>query len=78
MTFTENEVRFLSLNHGRLSPIFDVRTLGCSESIFFKILEDRARKLGNEFTEFRNSNNKPTETASDTNLAAEIAANKLF
>lgn len=77
MTFTENEVRFLARAHGRLVPIADIRQLGCPEAIFNRILEDRARKLGNVFTEFR-AGIKSTATATEANLAAEIAANKLF
>ena len=77
MNFTENEVRFLSNAHGRLQPIVDVRKLGCPESVFNRILEDRAKKLGNTFTEFRATHSQPS-TAEETSLAAEIAANKLF
>ena len=77
MNFTENEVRFLSNAHPRLQPIIDMRKLGCPESVFNRILDDRAKKLGNAFTEFRASHNEPP-TAEEANLAAEIAANKLF
>ncbi len=70
MKFTEAEVRFLIGEHrletatcGRgLRAAVDMRELGCPAAIFEKILEDRARRLGTKFTEFR---------AAQTKLSAE-------
>jgi hypothetical protein len=60
MRFTEAEVRFLIGEHyapgGQrevLRPITDTRKLGCPEPLFFKVLEQRAKKLGKSLAEFR-------------------------
>ncbi len=84
MHFEEAEVRFLMSEHGaehatrdrKLFAIADHRLLGCPQEIFFRVLADRAIKLGRKFAEFRASN-KSVATAVPS-LEMEIAASKLF
>jgi hypothetical protein len=59
----------------------DLRSLGCPEPLFNRILEDRARKLGPRFAEFRDSQNRAahaSQTAADAGLDERIAASKPF
>jgi hypothetical protein len=82
--FTSEEVRFLLGTHpveravhdGRevLSGGADLRALGCPERLFLRVLEGRARKIGNKFAEFRAAQ-RPA-TADD--LDSRIAGSKLF
>jgi hypothetical protein len=87
--FTEREIKFLIQPHkmetadrGGSRTLFaahDLRELGCPASIFNRVLEGRARKLGPKFAEFRKQQyrEQPQGTpASD--LDAQIAAAKLW
>ena len=68
MHFEEAEVRFLMSEHGaehatrdrKLFAIADHRLLGCPQEIFFRVLADRAIKLGRKF---RRASNKSVATA---------------
>jgi hypothetical protein len=83
-SYTASEVGFLlgahplelAVANGRdvLPADCDLRALGCPERIFHRILEQRARKLGNTFTEFR-ATQRPA-TADD--LDSKIAGAKIF
>jgi len=84
MTFTENEVRFILGIHEIetatcirtvLGPANDLRSLGCPTRIFERILEQRAKKLGNKFAEFRAANPISTGT---TTPALQAESEKLF
>jgi hypothetical protein len=68
MNFSEREIRFLTAHHqleyattGRreLREIVDMRELGCPDRVFFRVLEDRARKLGPKWAEFRSAGRAP-------------------
>jgi hypothetical protein len=81
--FSESEINFLMQKHVEtaagnrtLKPVQDLREMGCPLPIFNRILEDRARKLGNKFAEFRSSN-KPS-TLADAPLDSQIEAVKLW
>jgi hypothetical protein len=87
--FTEREIKFLIQPHKMetadrggsraLSAAHDLRELGCPTSIFNRVLESRARKLGPKFAEFRNQQHReqPQGTpASD--LGSALAAERLF
>lgn len=90
MQFTEPEVRFLIGEHyapgGQrevLRPIVDTRRLGCPERIFFGVLEQRARKLGKTFAEFRAQVAAPrcpscSGAPHDDGLPGRVQATKLF
>lgn len=83
MKFTDNEVRFLLAAHavehaaGTTRPLgaaVDLREIGCPEPIFNRLLEERARRLGNKFIEFRAAHNVTSGDA----LFTLIASSKLF
>jgi len=60
-----------------LSPMTDIRELGCPSHVFERVLEDRARRLGSRFAEFRNR--QRTEAAAPQgDLESRIEAAKLF
>ena len=85
--FTEVEIAFLLKPHkletadrnGRriISAAQDLRTLGCPHAIFTRVLEDRARKLGQKFVEFRNAQ-RFDQTTAVPDLETKIAASRLF
>jgi hypothetical protein len=86
MKFDEAEIRFLLQPHGietangrtrELRSMVDLRTLGCPAHLLERVLEDRARKLGNKFTEFRNQQAAPVATPQPS-LVDQVAAAKLF
>jgi hypothetical protein len=87
--FTEREIKFLIQPHKvetadrggsrTLSAAQDLRELGCPTSIFNRVLESRARKLGAKFAEFRNQQyREQPQGAPASDLEAEIAAAKLW
>ncbi len=83
MQFTESEIRFLMGSHHEtaagtrtLTPMTDLRQLGCPLAIFTKVLESRAARLGDKFLEFR-SGHRAVVTEPST-LESEIANSKLF
>ena len=89
MQFTQQEVAFLLKPHKletadrngqrTISAALDLRTLGCPQVIFTRVLEDRARKLGSKFVEFRNQQYAelaPSVPATD--LDVQIAASRPF
>jgi hypothetical protein len=87
--YTEPEIRFLLQRHRTetadrsshpLAEGIDLRQLGCPARLFEKILEQRARKLGPAFAEFRNSQRSiSTEAApSAAELTMLLNAEKLF
>ncbi len=88
MQFTELEVRFLIGEHHTpggerevLRGIVDTRKLGCPEHLFFKVLEQRARKLGKSFAEFRAqvaAPHCPNCSPRQDGLASQVQAVKLF
>jgi hypothetical protein len=87
MSFTESEVRFLMQPHKaehatgnrELSPVRDLRMMGCPSRIFEKILEDRARKLGRKFVEFRSSNEiAPAPNGEIVAIELAVENSKLF
>jgi hypothetical protein len=79
--FSEAEIRFLLQSHRlenatvsrSLATAVDLRSLGCPERIFNRVLEDRARRLGAKFTEFRSQPKAP-----ETDLDSRVQAAKLF
>ena len=87
MKFSESEIRFLlrprvaetaDMNGNRnLTPIRDLRELGCPAAVFQKVLESRARRLGKQFAEFRASSAAAVEIPA-TDLDSRIAGSKLF
>jgi hypothetical protein len=99
--YSEAEIRFLMRPHrietstGRsweMHEVVDLRTINCPESIFERVLQDRARRLnaqGGKFTEFRNAHRptapvpapparQTTVTPTPSSLDADLAAAKLF
>ena len=86
--YTEQEIAFLmqpqrTANAERsshpLAASVDIRTLGCPTHIFNRLLEDRARKLGPKFTEFRNRQCATRiEAATPADLDTRVAASSLF
>jgi hypothetical protein len=87
--FTEREIKFLIQPHKMetadrggsrtLSAAHDLRELGCPTSIFNRVLEGRARKLGAKFAEFRNQQHiEQSQGAHATDLEAQIAAARLW
>ena len=87
--FTEREIKFLIQPHKMetadrggsrtLSAAHDLRELGCPTSIFNRVLESRARKLGAKFAEFRNQQHREQpHGTSASDLDAQIAAAKLW
>jgi len=82
--FSEPEIQFLMQSHKvetadrinrSLAAVADLRTLGCPASIFDRVLEDRARKLGSRFVEWRN---RRSETKPPDDLAQRVEGSKLF
>jgi hypothetical protein len=62
-----------------MSAAHDLRELGCPTSIFNRVLESRARKLGAKFAEFRNQQyREQSHGTSASDLEAQIAAAKLW
>lgn len=88
MQFTEKEIQFLIRPHKTetahlgcraLSAAQDLRTLGCPAAIFNRVLEDRARRLGTKFVEFRNEQHvEQTQSVPATDLDVQIAASHPF
>jgi len=91
--FTDAEIRFLMQSHpvehattGRsqtreMPATADLRQIGCPEKIFFRVLEDRARRLGSKFTEFRAAQRAVSAQVAPSpgsSLESEIQAAKLF
>jgi hypothetical protein len=83
--YTDREIRFLlaptqvenSIGGNRtLTEAIDLRQIGCPTSLFAKVCERRAKKLGAKFAEFR-SNNQITVPSSKS-VELELAAAKLF
>ena len=93
MTFTQEEVRFLleprRIEYANkmvyeLRQAVDTRDLGCPEHIFFRVLEDRAKRMGTKFWEFRKAH-QPQETRSFSavehskeNLLLHVESSKIF
>ncbi len=86
MKFSEEEVRFLLATHrlefaaGEPRPLremHDLRALGCPTPLFNSVLEDRARRLGRKFTEFRFAHSASVG-AVQPSLEDRITATKLF
>ncbi|MFZ0820036.1 MAG: hypothetical protein WAM91_08190 [Candidatus Acidiferrales bacterium] len=86
MQFSPEEIRFLLAGHVEraattarpiLREAVDLREIGCPDVIFNSVLEQRARKLGRKFVEFRAAH---SATAIPGELALEdrISAAKLF
>jgi hypothetical protein len=90
MEFSPAEIQFLTQPHApetadrqrpKLQPMADLRSLGCPANIFNRVLEDRARRLGSRFTEFRASQNRAahaSQVAAGMGLDERIAAAKPF
>ena len=86
--FSEQEIKFLIQPHrietadrnGKhaISAAVDLRTLGCPTPIFNRVLESRAKKLGNKFQEFRNQQRLDQTTVPATDLDVQIAASRPF
>jgi hypothetical protein len=87
--FTETEVQFLMTQHNtvenssigcnrNLTEIRDLRKMGCPADMFNRVLESRARKLGNKFVEFRTQNQYGNQSRSDLDLTDKITAAKFF
>jgi hypothetical protein len=82
--FSESEVRFLLGVHALetasgtrfIKEGQDLAQLGCPERIFQRVLEDRARRLGSKFTQFRAAQGHGSAPAVD--LDQSIEASKLF
>ncbi len=91
-TLTQEELRFVLQSHQKeyatgqreLRSAVDMRSYGCPDAIFNKILEFRIRRLGPRFTEFRNSQNKLRDeqsqrlAAPEQSLADRVQSAKLF
>jgi len=82
--FSEPEIQFLMQSHKVetadkvnrcLAAVSDLRNLGCPASVFNRVLEDRARKLGSRFVEWRN---RRGETTPPDDLSQRIQGSKLF
>jgi hypothetical protein len=85
MQFNEKEIRFLMTSqqvensiggNRRPAEAVDLREIGCPPQIFNRILEQRARKLGNKFAEFRAQNQYHSPSQPD--LTDRLTAAKLF
>lgn len=62
-----------------MEEVRDLRQLGCPQSLFFRVLEQRAKQLGRAWVEFRNSQRSaaPVPTG-ESDLASAVEAAKLF
>lgn len=58
----------------------DLRQLGCPQSVFFKVLERRAKQLGRAWVEFRNAQRSaaPVPPGEPPDLSSAASAAKLF
>jgi hypothetical protein len=82
--YSEAEIAFLTQSHrvetadrrSRTMPfVTDLRQIGCPPHIFNRILEDRARRLGRAFAEWRT---RRGESSPQDDLDARVAASKLW
>ena len=85
MKFTEAEVKFLLKSHRienaagqarELRASTNLSELGCPRSVFDRVLEDRARRLGGKFAEFRAMSMARPAPADD--LDARVQGSSLF
>lgn len=83
--YNEAEIKFLmtashqvenASGNRMLRDTVDLRAIGCPERMFNRLLEQRARKAGSRFAEFRSQNQLTVPTVKS--LEMELASAKLF
>jgi hypothetical protein len=75
-TATRN--KFVIEKNRIMEPCVDLRQLGCPPSLFFRVLERRAKKLGSLWMEFRAKNHSAAPTSETSDLDVAVAGTKLF